>query len=270
MIAEEDGTSGPYKGRVFTSVEYAQLDWLASTHVMGTAGMYLLPFGIYNERIDPIWIRNLQDPPITASIGSGVSGAGNGVMLRGVLAQTPSYSIQYSSYFSALSTVYKLEASRTAGGDASIYLPRARFEVGSSYQRLLQNPGKNSVSVYVLWQPPPTPLDIKAVYDDSYNGFGYWLEAAVWMDRIAQVPVLLKKFQVVGRTQQFYPSHGGGNGLPGVETKRFDGGLNYYIHDNLRLISSYGRQFNRPVDANIWDFGFTYRFMFPLWFGKEK
>ena len=270
IFQREQGTSGPYKGKVYNSVEYAQLDWLASTYVTGTAGRYLLPFGLFNERIDPIWIRNLQDPPITASIGSGVSGAGDGAMLRGVMAQTPSYSIQYSGYFSSLSTIHKLEASRTAGGDASVNLPRARLEAGSSYQRLLQDRHINSVAAYLSWQPPATPLDVKAEYDYSFYGYGYWIEAAVWMDRIAQMPAFLKKFQLVGRMQQTYPSHGGGNGIPSVDTKRFDTGLNYYIRDNLRLVSSYGRQFNRPVDVNIWNFGFTYRFMFPLWFGKGK
>jgi hypothetical protein len=266
----ENKTSGPYKGKVFTSIEYAQVDWLASTHVMPTAGMYLVPFGLYNERIDPIWIRNFQDPPITASVGSGASGAGDGIMLRGVLTQTPSYSIQYATYFSVLSTIDKLEASRTAGGDASVFLPRQHLEVGSSYQRLLQDRHMNSVAAYLSWQPPSTPLDVKAEYDYSLYGQGYWLEAAVWLDRIQQVPTVLNKFEVVGRIQQVYPSNGGGHGLPVVDTNRFDAGLNFHIRDNLRLVSSYGRQFSHTVDVNIWDFGFTYRFTLPLWFGREK
>ena len=265
----ENGT-GPYKGKVFTSVEYAQLDWLASTPVMPTAGMYPVPFGLYNERIDPIWIRNLQDPPITASVGSGASGAGDGAMLRGVLAQTPSCSIQYSAYFSALSTIEKLQASRTAGGDTSVFLPRQHLEVGSSYQRLLQDRQMNSVAAYLSWQPPSTPLDVKTEYDHSLYGNGYWLEAAIWFDRVQQMPTALNKFEIVGRMQQVYPSNGGGHGLPIVDTKRFDTGLNFHIRDNLRLVSSYGRQFSRPVNVNIWDFGFTYRFTLPLWFGRDK
>jgi hypothetical protein len=266
----ENGTSGPYKGKVFTSVEYAQVDWLANTHVIGTGGMYLVPFGLYNERMDPIWIRNLQDPPITASVGGGASGAGDGVMLRGVAIQTPSYSVQYAGYFSALSTIDKLEASRTAGGDASIYFPHAHLEAGSSYQRLLQDRHINNVAAYLSWQSPTTPLDVRAEYDYSYYGQGYWLEAAAWMDRISQMPAFFKKFELVGRMQQVYPKNGGGNGLPAVDTNRFDAGVNFHIRDNLRLVSSYGRQFNRPVDVNIWNFGFTYRFTLPLWFGREK
>ena len=90
------------------------------------------------------------------------------------------------------------------------------------------------------------------------------------MSTLSQMPALLKKVQVVGRMQQAYPSNGGGNGAPSIDTKRFDAGLNYYLRDNLRLVSSYGRQFNRPVDVNVWNFGFTYRFLFPLWFGRGK
>jgi hypothetical protein len=52
-------------------------------------------------------------------------------------------------------------------------------------------------------------------------------------------------------------------------TKRPEFGLNYYIHDNLRLISSYGRQFTASQNSNQWNFGFTYRFMWPLWPGKK-
>jgi hypothetical protein len=270
VFQRENGTSGPYKGKVFTSVEYAQVDWLANTHVMPTAGIYLVPFGLFNERIDPIWIRNLQDPPITASVGSGVSGTGDGAMLRGLLTQAPSYSIQYACYFSALSTIDKLEASRTTGGDASVYFPHAHLEAGSSYQRLLQDRHMNSVATYLSWQPPRTPLDVKAEYDYSLYGQGYWLEAAGWLDRVPAMPALLKRFEVVGRMQQVYPKNGGGHGLPIVDTNRFDAGLNFHFRDNLRLVSSYGRQFNRPVDVNIWNFGFTYRFTFPLWFGKGK
>lgn len=266
----KNGTSGPYKGKVFTSVEYAQVDWLANTHVMPSAGMYLVPYGLYNERIDPIWIRNFQDPPITASVGSGASGAGDGAMLRGVLTQNSSYSIQYTTYFSALSTIDKLQASRTAGEDVSVYLPPQHLEVGSSYQRLLQGRHMNSVAAYLSWQPPSTPLDVKTEYDHSLYGQGYWLETAIWLDRVSQMPTVLNKFEVVGRMQQVYPSNGGGHGLPVVETKRFDAGLNFHIRDNLRLVSSYGRQFSRPANVNIWDFGFTYRFTLPLWFGREK
>ena len=160
-------TSGPFTGKVFKSVDYAQLDWLANTHVIATAGAYLLPFGLYNERMAPLWIRNLQDTPITDAVGTRPNGVGDGVMLRGNARETPSYSIQYSAYFSARSNINQLEASRLAGGDASIFLKGARLEIGESYQHLLQGNNINSAGTYVSWQPERVPLDLKAEFDRS-------------------------------------------------------------------------------------------------------
>jgi hypothetical protein len=261
--------SGPFSGKVFKNVYYAQLDWLANTHVMATVGKYVLPFGIYNERLQPIWIRNLQDPPINFPIGTRTSGAGDGVMLRGVITQTPKYSVQYTTYFSASSKINQLEAARTAGYDVSVYLPERHIEVGTSYQRFLQDQRSNSVAVYTSWQPIKAPLDLKAEYDHGFSGQGYWIEPAYML---SQVPVAHKFFQhvqTVVRMQQFFPLNGGGNGLQRVDTQRFDFGLNYYIRDDLRLITNYGRQFSSQGNANQWNFGFTYRMLFPLWPGRK-
>ena len=82
-------TTGPFTGKVFKSVDYAQLDWLANTHVIATAGAFLLPYGLYNERLAPLWIRNLQDTPITDVIGTRPNGIADGVMLRGNAHETP-------------------------------------------------------------------------------------------------------------------------------------------------------------------------------------
>lgn len=260
---------GPYKGMVFKSVEFAQIDWLANTHAIGTIGRYLLPFGLYNERIQPFWIRNLQDAPITATIGTRTTGSGDGVMLRGTVVERPAYSIQYTAYFSALSTIDHLQSARVAGDDVSIFLPRARLEIGTSYQRFLQDRHINSVATYISWQPVAIPLDIMAEGDYSYNGRGYWIEAA-YLFRQLPIPKVFRGTQAVGRMQQFFPINGGGNSLPTVNTQRVDFGLNYYFRDDLRFVSSYGRTFSSQRNANIWNVGFTYRFLFPLWPGRKK
>ena len=269
VFQRENQTSGPFTGKVFKSVDYAQVDWLANSHLMLTAGKYLLPFGLYNERLVPVWIRNLQDSPIAAAIGTRTSGAGDGFMLRGVVAQKPAYSVQYTAYFSALSTINQLEAARTAGGDASIYLTRPRLEIGTSYQRFLQDREINNVAAYVSWQPAATPLDLKAEYDYTHTGNGYWLETAYRFDRLP-IPPVLRRVQAVGRMQQFFALNGGGNALPRVNTQRFDFGLNYYFRDNWRLVSSYGRSFSSQQDANAWNAGVTYRFTLPLWPERKK
>jgi hypothetical protein len=269
FFQREDQTSGPYKGKIFPIVEYSQLDWLADPHVTVVGGRYLLPFGIYNERLQPIWIKNLQDAPITATVGTRTTGAGVGLMLRGVLTQTPKLTAQYAAYFSALSTINQFGSARTAGGDGSVLLTGPRLELGGSYQRFLQDRHINSGAVYASWQPPAKPLDVKAEYDVSYYGQGYWLEPAYRLEN-APLPSFLRKLQTVARFQQAFPRNGGGNGIPSVRTERVDFGLNYYIHDNLRLISSYGRTFSSQRNANIWNLGFTYRFSIPLWYGRTK
>jgi hypothetical protein len=262
-------TSGPYGGKVFKTVEYAQLDWLASSRVIVSGGKYLLPFGLYNERLEPIWIRNLQDTPLTLPIGTRTSGAGDGVMLRGVAAQARQFSIQYSAYFSARSGINQLEAARTAGGDVSAYFYRAGIEIGTSWQRFLQNRQINNSAVYLSWQPPSSGVDVKAEYDYSYFGYGYWAEGAYRLDRL-NLPAGLGRLQPVVRMQELWPLHGGGNGLPRIQTRRFDFGLNYYLRDNLRLVSSYGRSFSTAQNANAWNLGVTWRFTMPLWPGRSR
>jgi len=269
FFMRENFTSGPFKGRVFTDVEYAQLDWLADTHAIVVGGKYLLPFGLYNERLQPMWIRNLQDFPYTASIGTRTTGAGDGLMLRGVAAQTESMSVQYSAYFSAHCGINQLGSARTAGGDASVYFPRLRFEIGGSGQRFLEGHRINNGAAYISWQPLEGSMDVKGEYDYSFFGHGYWLEAAYKLDR-ASSHAALQKVQLVGRVEQVFPQHGGGNGLPHIENKRFDVGLNYYLKDNLRLVSSYGRNFSSAQNLNAWNAGITYRFTIPLWFGGTK
>ena len=264
FFQHEHQTYGSFTGKVFKTVEFAQLDWLANTHVIATFGRYLLPFGIYNERLQPIWIKNLQDSPITATIGTRSGGAGTGPMARGVILQKPSYTAQYSAYYSLPSDVEQLGSLRLAGGDASVFWTKPRLEVGGSYQRVLQNRHINNVSTYVSWQPRDTHVDVKAEYDYSYYGNGYWLESAYVLDR-PEIPAFFRKIQMVGRIQQFVPLNGGGNSLPRVNQQRFDIGLNYNLRDNLRMVSSYGRSFSSQGDANVWNIGFTYRFTLPLW-----
>jgi hypothetical protein len=269
FFTRQNQTSGPFGGKVFKSVDYAQIDWLANTHVTATAGAYLLPFGLYNERLAPLWIRNLQDPPITDAVGTRPSGIGDGIMLRGNVKETDAYSVQYSAYFSARSSINQLTASRLAGGDASIFIKPARLEVGQSFQHLLQKNEINSSGTYVSWQPRQVPLNLKAEVDRNFNGAGYWIEPAYMLSQIPFKPSFFQHVQLVPRVQQFHPLHGGGNSLPTKSTQRFDIGLNYYFRDNIRLVSSYGRQFREQANANIWNVGFTYRFVWPLWPGGK-
>src|SRR5437763_13820625 len=114
----EDG--GPYGGKVEKELDYIQADFIANPYVTVTGGRFLTPFGIYNERLYPIWIRSLQQVPTIFPIGSGSS---NGAMLRGGLTANPNANVNYAVYFSANSTINKLESDRLVGGRVGVFFP---------------------------------------------------------------------------------------------------------------------------------------------------
>lgn len=47
-----------------TELEYAQLDYLGFDHVQIIAGKFLLPFGVFGERLHPTWINKLPTMPV--------------------------------------------------------------------------------------------------------------------------------------------------------------------------------------------------------------
>jgi hypothetical protein len=271
FIFREDGNSGPYHAKTFSSLDYVQLDFLADPHLTLSVGRFLLPFGMYNERLFPVWMRNFQDVPIIFAIGNLTTASGDGAMLRGVLASNKDWQVNYTAYFSTLSTVNQFQSGRAAGGRTGVFFPKARLEVGVSYQRLLQNQHINSVGAHFSWQPYDAPLDLKAEYAHSPNGQGYWLEAGYRFSRFRGEDSWLGRLQAIGRVQQFKrgiisPI----DALSGADTNQVDFGLNYYLPHNLRLNSSYGRQFSSLGNSNIWNFEVTYRFLFPLIPGGAK
>ena len=76
-MVQEPGRSG-FHGPVEKEVDYAQVDFIANPYLTVTVGRFLTPFGIYNERLYPVWIRNLQSDPLILPIGTGPSNASTG------------------------------------------------------------------------------------------------------------------------------------------------------------------------------------------------
>jgi hypothetical protein len=271
FIFREDGNSGPYHAQTFSTVDYLQLDYIANSHLTISVGRFLTPFDMYNERLYPVWLRSLQDVPIIFPIGTLTTASSDGAMIRGVAVSRKNLEVNYTAYFSTLSTVNRFESGRSAGGRAGVFLPQVRLEVGMSYQKLLQDQRQNSVGVYFAWKPYSAPLDVKAEYAHSRNGQGYWAEAGYRLSRFRGEDSLLGRLQVIGRMQQFdrgTPSPI--DQLPGANTNQVDFGLNYYLPHNVRLNTSYGREFSSLGNSNIWNFEVTYRFLFPLIPGGSK
>lgn len=255
---------GGFHGKVEKEVDYAQLDFIANRYLTITAGRFLTPFGIYNERLYPVWIRNLQSDPLILPIGIGPSNASTGTMLRGGFKAHPQFDINYAVYFSARSTAEPVTSDRLLGGRAGVFVPKARLEIGGSFQHRLQDDRTNAFGFHTVWQPAQLPLDIRAEYVRSAQGSGYWIEPAY---RLSQVPFWrneLRRTQVVARLQQFHGGDLSSDDLPSVNTRQFEFGLNYYFMDGLRAVSSYGRQFSVDGNKNVWSIGLTYRFLIPL------
>ena len=161
-LAQQPGVAG-FHGVVQKEDEYAQLDFIASPYMTVTVGRFLTPFGIFNERLYPVWIRNLASDPLILPIGIGPSNASTGAMIRGGFKVNEHFNVNYALYYSALSTVSALDSSRFAGGRAGIFIPRARLEIGGSYQHsLLQDDHSNLFGFHLVWQPPKLPLDLRA------------------------------------------------------------------------------------------------------------
>jgi hypothetical protein len=266
--------NGPgWKGYLEKEADYVQVDYIANRYVTFSFGRYLTPFGIFNERLYPIWIRNLQSDPLILPIATGPSGAGTGAMLRGGFNVTPKAELNYATYFSTKLTTSPFDSDRDWGMRAGIYLPGPRVEFGGSLQHLLQADRSNAFGFHFSWQAPPLPLDIRAEYARSSNGSGYWAEGAY---RLSQVPVWqdeLRHVQVVGRMQEYYLGkfEDEDDDLPTVNTRLFEFGLNYYFRDDIRFVSSYGRQFAAEGgNANVWTVGVTYRLAVPVGHGDVR
>lgn len=271
FYSRENGTSGPYQGQFAATLDYLQVDYFANSHLTISAGRFLTPFNMYNERFTALWIRNLQDPPIIYTIGTRTSGSSNGGMLRGVAIAKPNFNLNYAAYFSVLQTTENLQAGRAAGGRVGFFIPSQGFELGASYQRFLQGNNYNAAGVYFSWQTPAIPLDVRGEYAHSPGGQGYWLEGAMHFAGSRGTTSWIGRLQGVARVQQFFAgTFQPQNLLPVVDVNRFDLGLNYYLPHDLRVNGSYGRQYSSNGNGNIWNVQITYRFLFPAWPGDHK
>lgn len=259
--------NGSLSGKLEKEVDYAQIDYIANRYLTVTAGRFLTPFGIYNERLYPIWIRKLQDVPIIFPIGTGSS---DGLMLRGGFAFNSKVNLNYAAYFSTLSTISKLDSDRLTGGRIGFFLPGPRIELGASFQQLLQEGRSRSVGFHFGWQPNRVPLNLRSEYAWSGSkGSGYWIEGAYALSQVTHWERALRHLELVARGEQYFPGNlqvddAAEYGLPLANTRQGDFGFNYYLRDGLKATASYGREFNSLENANIWSFGLAYRFIVPL------
>src|ERR1700682_3221543 len=268
-LVQQSGPHSSFEGSFTASLEYLQADYIANRHMTLVAGRFQTPFGVYNERLTPLWIRNLQDVPLIFGIGTRTSGSSLGAMLRGNLYDNRKVELNYIAYFSAERKAGQFQAARTAGDRIDVYLPNQGLEIGTSYQRFLQDTHANAVGAHVWWIPSKSAVQIRSEYAHGAHAQGYWVETAYRLSRFGGQDSLIGRFQPVFRMQEsFRNSPGNGDGLPTADTKQADFGFDYYLPHDVRLNTSYARTFS-TVNGNIWDISLTHRFVFPLWRGGK-
>lgn len=264
FIARQDG-NGPYQGQFFTTLEYAQLDYLANKRLTFSVGRFLTPFNTYNERLTAIWIRNLPDVPLIFAIGTRSSGSSNGAMVRGVAAESKNVELNYAAYFSASSSINQLQAGRAAGMRAGVFLKDQQLEAGGSYQRFLEDEHENVGGAYLWWVPTDIPVQVRFEFAHSPSGHGYWIEGAFRFSRKNQFTSFATRIQPVLRVQQFFRGDSSRpESLPTRDTNAMDVGINFNLPQDVRFSSSYSRQFTSLGNYNVWNLELTYRFMIPL------
>jgi hypothetical protein len=258
-----------YDNSGFAGLQYLQLDYLATPHITVVAGEFLTPFGTYNERLTPIWISNFQGGPLIFPLGTMGTGSGVGGQVRGSAMSNAKVSIDYAAYFSAGSTNDQFHSQRSSGGKAEFYFPHPRLELGMSYGRLLDGTHQNFVGTHVWWEPADLPFKLRSEYAHGEHSQGYWAESAFRFSRSASKDTPLSRLEPVLRWQQtFRNSLDSSDGLPPSDTQRVDAGLDYHFPHEVRINTSYSRQFSSSGDRNVWQTGIVYRFLFPTWRGK--
>lgn len=269
-VSPTGSPQGGYNRNFFAGLTYLQGDFLANRHLTVVAGSYLIPFGTYNERLSPVWINPLQDGPLIASLGVMGTGTGLGAQLRGSGASTRRYNLTYAAYFSARSGNQQFNAERSFGGQASLYFKPQRVEAGLSYGRLLQGTPENFYGLHVWYEPEDTHFRLRSEFARGHHAQGYWIEADGRFAHSGGLDSWAGRFEPVLRMQQTWRRDTVvSDGLPLVNTQRLDFGLNYYLPHNVRLMTSYSRQFSAKGDTKIWETGLVYRFLTPAWKGKS-
>ena len=258
---------GPYGGPVGKNLDYLEADYIANHYVTVTLGRFLTPFGIFNERLYPIWIRSLQQDPLILPLSPESS---DGMMLRGGFPANPSANFTYAVYASAVSTSHNnLQSQRNVGARMSFFLPGPRIEIGASFQKLLQDTRTNAFGFHFAWLSAQLPLNMHAEYARSNQGSGYWIDGAYRLSQLHFWQKAMRRTEIAGRAEQFFsgsitPDEALALGLSAANTREGELGLNYYLHDGLKVVGGYGRQFSSAGNQNLWSVGIAYRFLIPL------
>jgi len=261
------GGGKPYDHTHFIGVAYIQADYFVTSHFTVVGGYFITPFGTYNERLAPIWISNLQDAPLINPLGA-MGGAALGGQVRGNAYSNSHVSLDYAAYYSGRSSNEQIASQRATGFKFEAYFPKQQLEVGYSFGRVLQGTNTSANGLHVWWTPEKIPLKIRSQYSHGAHSQGYWIETDYRLSKFGGAESPLGRLEPVFRMQQTFRNSAGSDGLPGQDTQRADFGFDYHLPHEVRINTSYARQFSQTGNKNVWETGIVYRFLLPTWKGK--
>ena len=266
----QNNRTGPYNGTLYKTTQIAQLDYIINSKMTLVFGQSLVPFNTYNERLSELWQQNFQDAPMIVAVGTRDSGTAVGGQLRGNVFANDHVQINYVGWFSKRQKRFSLNGTRSIGDRVEVVFPNKRIEIGTSFTRRLQDTRYNSVGAHFYWLPWRSALQVRAEYAHNPHSQGYWIENSYRLSHFGGQNSFVGRIEPLFRMQQsFRNSAGPGDGLPGVDVKIADFGLDYHLPHDVRFNSSYSRKFAKGADGNIWGLSVTYRFLFPAWRGKK-
>lgn len=119
-------------GATRTGLEYAQIDFLLNDHTVLVGGKFLLPFGVFGERLHPTWINKFPtNPPIFGHGAMAVTPllpilADFGVMVRGSWQWGPRAALTASLFVTQGPRIEAHEEGEEGGeGHAGLFPPAA-------------------------------------------------------------------------------------------------------------------------------------------------
>jgi hypothetical protein len=257
-LTDTSGQWGP--AVVDHGMEYLQLNYIAHPNLTLTVGRFLTPFGIFRERLHPMWIRNVASDPLIFPMNDNSS---NGAMARGTARIADGVNVTYATYFSTLTRNNQIQSDRRAGGRASLFFPDKRIEIGASYGRVLSDTHYGMIGADITWTPKRVPIDFRAEYEQTTRlGKGYWIEAAYHLNHLGHATFFRNSLLALRQEQYRAPllSQSLITDLPDRTTVAPTLGYTYTMYNGVRFNASFGRNFATSETHNIWTVGLTYRF----------
>jgi hypothetical protein len=235
-------------------IEFLHFDYFATKNLTVAVGAFLTPLGIYNERLDPRWIRNLQNEPYSHQDLYPESQLG--FMLRGGIKLVKDLDFGYAAYYSFQpSPDFWVEAQRGAGGRIGLFQMSAGIEAGFSYYHKMVYDETNVWAVDFSFKYPRFPLAPLAKT--------YWGELNYKFTNIPDAPLFVNNIQIAARYEDLsLTDEGISEGMNNLG--RFIVGLNYYIIDGFKLSAEYGTTNNKDnnIKTNLFTLGLVYRPVF--------